>query len=146
MHVEGLKGVRGATGKRTGNREHGEGVSRFSLSFFYFFSLSLLFRVKPAGTWDSSASCDWLTMWWNDGVRILKGLLWLADAEAHTHSSSAWWRDTNHACGLCMQKKNTHTHTRMKILKLTWNAHTESTCMHIKTHIMTHMWKPHNCT
>lgn len=40
MHVEGLKGVRGATGKRTGNREHGEGVSRFSLSFFFFFSLS----------------------------------------------------------------------------------------------------------
>lgn len=105
-------------------------------SFFFFFFLSLRFRVKPAGTWDSSASCDWLTMWWNDGVRILKGLLWLADAEALTHSSSAWWRHTNHACGLCMQKK---PHTRMKILKLTWNAHTESTCTHIKTHIMTHM-------
>lgn len=108
MHVEGLKGVRGATGKRTGNREHGEGVSRFSLSFFFFFSLSLLFRVKPAGTWDSSASCDWLTMRWNDGVRILKGLLWLADAEAHTHSSSA-----HKSCmwAVYAKKKHTHTHT-----------------------------------
>lgn len=33
---------------------------------------SLLFRVKPAGTWDSSAGCDWLTARWNDGARIMK--------------------------------------------------------------------------
>lgn len=92
--VEGIKGKRGGSGKELGNREESEGVLTFSL--FYF---PLLFQIKPAGTWNSSAACDWLTMWWNDGVRIPKGLLWLADVDAHT------WRRHTKSCPLCTHKR-----------------------------------------
>lgn len=65
-----------------------------------------LFRVKPAGTWSPLTACDWLRMWWNDGVRILKGLLWLAGVDC-THLIVH-----NHACA-CAQERT---------LKWTWNV------------------------
>lgn len=105
--------VRGTVAMRKGLRKamtkskHDEGMSTFSV----------LLQVKPAGTWDSSAACDWLMMWWNDGVRILKELLWLVDAGAHT-----WWicthanTHTNSCMYVCQKKKNTFGWTHLNSL------------------------------